>query len=240
MSDSDFNRRVFGDFQNQNRSASPLIPAATLVLLRDNAGALEVLMLKRNAKISFGGMWVFPGGRLEASDYRPGQDESFAARQAAVRETKEETGLSLNPSDFIYFAHWTPPPSTPKRFATWFFAASATTNEGIAIDGGEILSHRWISPADAIAMQCSGDIELSPPTWVTLYQLKDYSNSNDALNQLDRNKAQVYSTRIFVNEKKMPVALWSGDAAYDDGDLAKAGPRHRLLLDPQGFQFEHE
>ena len=47
----------------------PLVAAATVLLLRDNTDAgLEVLMLRRNSKIAFGGMWVFPGGRVDADD----------------------------------------------------------------------------------------------------------------------------------------------------------------------------
>ncbi|HAL42384.1 MAG TPA: NUDIX domain-containing protein, partial [Gammaproteobacteria bacterium] len=39
---------------------SPTIPAATVVLLRDGEQGVEVLMLRKNSKITFGGMWVFP------------------------------------------------------------------------------------------------------------------------------------------------------------------------------------
>jgi 8-oxo-dGTP pyrophosphatase MutT (NUDIX family) len=47
-------------------------PAATVVLLRERAGALEVLLMRRRSTLGFlGGMWVFPGGRMEASDASP-------------------------------------------------------------------------------------------------------------------------------------------------------------------------
>ena len=45
-----------------------LIPAATVVVLRDGDAGLEVLMLRKNSKIVFGGMWVFPGGRVDSED----------------------------------------------------------------------------------------------------------------------------------------------------------------------------
>ncbi|MEY2404778.1 MAG: hypothetical protein QOD38_2329, partial [Acidimicrobiaceae bacterium] len=72
----------------------PPIPAATVVLVRDGAGGLETLMLRRNAHGAFGGMWVFPGGRVDPDD---GEDE-IGARRAAVRETMEEASLVLDPS----------------------------------------------------------------------------------------------------------------------------------------------
>ena len=45
--------------------ASEPIDAATVVVARDSADGVEVLMLRRNSKIYFGGMWVFPGGRVD-------------------------------------------------------------------------------------------------------------------------------------------------------------------------------
>ena len=92
----------------------PPIPAATVVLLREAEESYEVLMLKKNSKITFGGMWVFPGGKIDAEDYGGDGDLENAARTASVRETIEETGITLDSNDFIHFAHWTPPPGPQK------------------------------------------------------------------------------------------------------------------------------
>jgi 8-oxo-dGTP pyrophosphatase MutT (NUDIX family) len=47
-------------------------PAATLILLREADGRLEALVMRRGAGLSFmGGMWVFPGGRMENADQSP-------------------------------------------------------------------------------------------------------------------------------------------------------------------------
>jgi len=48
----------------------------------DNKGNL--LLLKRDAKQHCGGLWSFPGGKVEAGE---------KAEAAAMRELKEETGL---------------------------------------------------------------------------------------------------------------------------------------------------
>jgi 8-oxo-dGTP pyrophosphatase MutT (NUDIX family) len=60
--------------------------AATVLLLRESGDGLQVLLTKRAAGLSFmGGLWVFPGGRMEASDLSP----ELAARsdQAAIADT---------------------------------------------------------------------------------------------------------------------------------------------------------
>ena len=151
------------------------IPAATVVLLRDGDAGIELLMLKKNSKITFGGMWVFPGGKIDAEDYPISGDVDRAARVAAARETQEEAGLSVSAEEFVQIAHWTPPPGPQKRFATWFFAAQISGDEDIAIDDGEIKAHAWIRPQDALAKHAEGEIDLVPPTWITLYHLSKYS-----------------------------------------------------------------
>ncbi|MEZ5557675.1 MAG: NUDIX hydrolase [Pseudomonadales bacterium] len=110
---------IYHDDINQREGGSEAIPAATVVLLREEP-ELEVLMLHKTSKVAFGGMWVFPGGRIDPEDYPADGDLDVAARNAAVRETLEEAGIASRPEQFVYFAHWTPPPSTPRRFATWF------------------------------------------------------------------------------------------------------------------------
>ena len=100
------------------RQVQPIRPAATVILVRDgNSGddALETLMLKRTSDAAFaGGMYVFPGGRVEGDDHlhvydalRRGPSEAQAAQRAAlgdewrgywvacIRESFEEAGILL-------------------------------------------------------------------------------------------------------------------------------------------------
>ena len=155
----------------------PAIPAATVVLLRDAADGVETLMLRRDSKLAFaGGAWVFPGGRIDPEDYPGGavsdDDDAVlaAARNAAAREAMEEAGLVVDPATLVWFAHWTPGAIAPRRFATWFFVGVAPEGR-VVVDDGEIREHQWIRPADALARREIGEIELIPPTWVTLHAL---------------------------------------------------------------------
>jgi 8-oxo-dGTP pyrophosphatase MutT (NUDIX family) len=227
---------IYGDLSKT--SAAPAIPAATVVLVRQNPH-LEVLMLKKNANISFGGMWVFPGGRVDEEDHQDAEDALQAAKNAAVRETMEEAGLSLTADEFVWFAHWTPPASTPKRYATWFFLAPLDRDDEIKIDGGEILNYQWIRPADAHEKHAAGEIDLAPPTWITLHQLTQYEQMADLMAFLRDEPAKYYETRIVKNSAGERVALWSGDTAYESGDADTEGDRHRLILGSEGFVFEN-
>lgn len=81
---------------------SPAIPAATLVIFRNDpaGGPPQLLMVERSATMVFaGGAAVFPGGRVDQADRDLAASldhadiDEAAARIAAVRETLEETGL---------------------------------------------------------------------------------------------------------------------------------------------------
>lgn len=210
--------------------------AATVVLLRDGAGGLETLMLRKNSRLAFGGMWVFPGGRVDDADRTAGADELVAAANAAVREAAEEAGLVVPSSALIPFSHWTPPLVAPKRFLTWFFLAPAPTAT-VVIDRGEIHDHEWMRLAVALSRRDAGDIELAPPTWVTLHWLAAHPSVAAASAAAAACAPERFFTRIAMSDEG-PVAVWTPDAAYESGDLAAPGPRHRLRMTPTGWRYE--
>lgn len=105
---------------NTESVASPVRPAATVVVLRDAAPGLEVLLLKRHGLSDvLGGAHVFPGGKVDASDAAaswhtlldraPAQlhaalhepelspADATALYVAAVREAFEESGILFAP-----------------------------------------------------------------------------------------------------------------------------------------------
>ncbi len=209
----------------------PPVLAATVILLRDGESGLETLMLRRNSKIVFGGMWVFPGGRLDEGDWQGvgAADELAASRRAAEREALEECGLRVEADSMVPFSHWTPPPITPKRFLTWFFAARAGAGE-VAIDDGEIKASEWLSPRAALERQAAKEIELAPPTFVTLTDLARWSRVDQALDAIAARAPERFATQIGVLPDVGPVAMWHGDAGYESVDPLAEGPRHRLTM----------
>jgi 8-oxo-dGTP pyrophosphatase MutT (NUDIX family) len=215
----------------EGKEGLPPVLAATVILLREGEGGLETLMLRRNSKIVFGGMWVFPGGRLDAADWQgvDAADELAASRRAAEREAFEECGLQIEADSMLPFSHWTPPPITPKRFLTWFFVARTRAGE-VEIDDGEIKASEWLSPRQALERQAAREIELAPPTFVTLTELARWSRVDDALNAVAERTPERFATQIGVVPDVGPVALWHGDAGYERVDPLIEGPRHRLTM----------
>ena len=84
-----------------------LIPAATILLVRDSEDGLEVFMVVRHHQIDFAsGALVFPGGKVDKRDTAEGvrdlvdgaeglSDWELGMRVAAIREAFEESGVLL-------------------------------------------------------------------------------------------------------------------------------------------------
>jgi len=221
-----------------NEPDDTIVPAATVVLVRDGDDGIETLMLHKNSKLAFGGMWVFPGGRIDDEDRVGAASAEDAARRAAVREALEEADLSVDVGDVAWIAHWTPPVGAPRRFATWFFVGPAPDG-AVTIDGGEIHDSAWMAPADALVRRDAGEVELAPPTWMTLRYLSEFATVGDLMVVAHAREPEVYETHIGRTEGGM-IAIWAGDAAYESGDTDAPGPRHRLVMANPQWRFEHD
>jgi 8-oxo-dGTP pyrophosphatase MutT (NUDIX family) len=224
----------------------PAHPSATLVLLRDGASGVEILMVRRNAHLAFhGGAWVFPGGRVDPEDReKAGSDDWFeAARHAAVREAREEAGVEIDAALLVPFAEWVTPEILPKRFRTWFFAAPAGragTDGQVGHDGsGEVVEHSWVTADRALALQAAGEIDLPHPTYVTLLQLREHRTTEAALAALTLAPAGVYRPRLVpLSDAEGGVCcVLEEDAAFADGNLDAPGPRHRLYARKSEWKY---
>jgi 8-oxo-dGTP pyrophosphatase MutT (NUDIX family) len=214
----------------------PPHPAATVILLRDGPDGVETLLLLRDTRGPFAGLWVFPGGAVDDDDVAEDADDELArARVAAAREAKEEAALDLDPASLVAYAHWTPPPIEPRRFTTWFFVGIPPADE-VVVDGAEIHDHAWLEPTAALERHARGELGLAPPTLVTLHQLAGYEQASDVLAEAAARVPERFVTKpVRVGERT--VLTWHGDAAYETG-VDAPGPRHRVSRAGAAWHYE--
>jgi 8-oxo-dGTP pyrophosphatase MutT (NUDIX family) len=144
--------------------------AASVLLLRDGSSGLETYLLQRHARMPFAAsMVVFPGGRADPTD----GEGSDAILTCAVRETREETGVSLSRHDLHDWAHWITPEVEPRRYDTHFFVAALPAGQHARDISGETDHAEWSAPADALAAADLGELALMPPTRSMLLELAD-------------------------------------------------------------------
>ena len=174
---------------------APARAAATIILLRRGGRhaqrELEVLMVRRNPGARFmPGVWVFPGGGVEAEELILGVSgaetdvdaDELAHRAAAIRELREEAGVELPPDAELHlWSRWITPEPVPTRFDTRFYLALAPPHSPPEPDGSEIVDAAWIKPADALERGRAGELELVFPTIKQLEALLPYATSDEAI-----------------------------------------------------------
>ncbi|MBN7798151.1 NUDIX hydrolase [Parahaliea mediterranea] len=216
-------------------------PASTVVLLRDGARGLETLLLKRNKALMFaGGVWVFPGGAIEAADRTAAADDpDRAARLAAVREAREECGLAPLPERMQLISRWITPEVEPKRFDTRFYAAPVDGAGDVVIDGSEIHDARWLPVREAVEFQEQGELGLLPPTFITLCDLARFDSLASFLARGER-AAPPQVMPVIGKEDGQLLVMFPGDAGYDRGDATTPGPRHRAVLCEGRWHYRYQ
>jgi len=206
--------------------------AATVVLLRDSADGIEVLLLERpHHRGAFAGAWVFPGGGVDEDDRLENDPADVAeetlARRSAVREVREETGLEVASDALVTAACWTPPAEAPRRFRTWFYWATAPVGD-VVLSPDEVVDSVWLRPLLALERHAAGELMLVPPTWVTLSELAQHDSVEAALAAVRAVETQNFVTRIGTNEQGM-VLYWQGDVEHsEEASPSHEGGRHRL------------
>ncbi len=210
--------------------------AATVVLVRDGSAGMELLLLKRPQHGAFANAWVFPGGRIEVEDVKSDDDaEVDVARYAAQRETLEETGLVVSAAKLKHFSVWLPPPQAPKRFHTWFFIGAAPEHDDITIAEGEIVEHLWVTPAEAIARHQREEIDLMPPTFVSISRFLDCASVAEALASVPDGEPPLFES-IVISVEDRPTILWTGDSEHPTSKDTNG--RHRLSMGDRPWVFE--
>jgi 8-oxo-dGTP pyrophosphatase MutT (NUDIX family) len=198
-------------------------PAAGIVLLRrggkHSERALEVLMLKRSEEAKFmPGVWVFPGGAVDAAD----GDGEPGRRTCAMRELSEEAGIELPAGEeLVLFSRWVTPEVISTRFDAWFFLALAPAHTPPQPDGTETTAAAWVQPAEALASNEAGDLLLAFPTIHQLRWLSAFRTSDEALANYRGSDVESVTPRVLRDGDDHRIVL-PGDDGYDDAHPAES------------------
>ena len=185
--------------------------AASVILLRGGDRELEILLVKRTPEARFmGGVWVFPGGAVDAEE----GDGDGAHRLAAIRELREEAAIELDdPDALVKFSRWITPAAVKTRFDTHFFLATLPDGQEAAVDGQECVDLGWFTPSAALDAHRRGEILLVFPTIKHLEQLDEFRNVEELLAHARGKDVMPVEPRV-VMEGEVARILLPGDSGY--------------------------
>ena len=178
------------------------------------------------------GQWV----ALDGDDDRAGRIAAERPRVAAGQRSfidlvmREE--LLLAADCLQHFAHWITPEGAPRRFDTHFFVAPMPERQDARHDTVESTDGMWISPGAALASYAKKEIELVPPTIVTLDRLSLHSDTGEVLEAAANLDVIPVWPKISVDDDDVTI-LYPGDGDYDSGVVRPGEPGkvlNRLVL----------
>lgn len=117
-----------------------MIPVVAVALIAPNG---RILMQQRRADRAFGGLWEYPGGKVE-----PGESPEMAL----IREIEEELGLALVADDLIPLAFASDPaqpPASRQPHVILLYTCRNWQGEPRCLDGESIA---WTNPQDLLAL----------------------------------------------------------------------------------------
>jgi 8-oxo-dGTP diphosphatase len=121
-------------------------------IIRDAAGRLLLIQRGHDPEA---GRWSLPGGRIE-----PGE----TAEQAVVRETREETGLSVLCGPLVGSVERPAPGGGVLDIADY----AATITGGALVPGDDAADARWVSPADLAGLTLTTGLAEALTAWGVL------------------------------------------------------------------------
>ncbi len=194
--------------------------AASVIVVRDGGPGPEVLLVKRNPQARFmGGVWVFPGGAVDAAD---GEGDE-AHRAAAVRELIEEAGIGgIDAARLVKFSRWITPVELAVRFDTHFFIAELPAGQEPVVDGSECVDQAWFTAEAGLAAHAAGTILLVLPTIRQLEQLRGFASVDELIDHVRRRAVTTTLPRLVITDGEATGVVIGGDAAYDPSGSTRA------------------
>jgi 8-oxo-dGTP pyrophosphatase MutT (NUDIX family) len=197
-----------------SEAATPSIPrpAATIVLLRRGGRhrdrGVEVLMVRRSDAARFmPGVWVFPGGAIEAGE---------TPAECAARELEEETGVDLGTDPaLVAWSRWITPEVVPIRFDTHFLVGLAPPHSSPKPDEAEISAVAWWEPQAALDSHAVGELKLVFPTIKTLETLLGFENADAVMAAAPGDRVEPLLPRV-VGTRANHRILLPTDEGYDE------------------------
>jgi 8-oxo-dGTP pyrophosphatase MutT (NUDIX family) len=190
---------------------TPPRQAATVILLRGGGEQLEVLLVRRTPQARFmGGVWVFPGGAVDAHE----GDGDEAHRVAAIRELREEAAIALDdPGALVKFSRWITPAEVRIRFDTHFFLAALPDGQEPQVDGEECVDLGWFTPSGALDAYRAEEIALVFPTIKHLEQLSEFSSVEELMAHAGGREVQPVQPKVLLEGEVARIVL-PGEPGY--------------------------
>lgn len=141
-----------------------------------------------------------------------------------------QRGWSLDAERLVYWAWWITPQFEPRRFDTRFFVAQVPEGQAGRHDDRETVRSAWWTPQEALHRFDRGEVQLAPPTLVTLLELAPYAAVAEVLEAGRRREVTPIQPRGLLHLDGSISILLPGDELFPS-ERPVVGPTRVTLRD---------
>lgn len=151
--------------------------------LHGSAGEVDPAYAMAAARETFEEVGLLFADRPVHVEALAGLRRALHAGEIAFVDVLERLDVSVDASQLRYFSRWITPKAelATRRFDARFFIARAPQDQVAEADATEVLDGRWITPADALAANARGEINLIFPTVKHLERIAPYATMDELL-----------------------------------------------------------
>lgn len=117
------------------------------------------------------GILLAHGGPDVPADVLDRERERTLARDTTVAAVLDRLGRTVSAADLKPWARWVTPAVSPVRFDVTFFLAALPDGQAARHLSTEALDTTWWTPADVLAAEAAGEVQLATPQHVLLTEL---------------------------------------------------------------------
>lgn len=187
----------------------------------EGAAALQAAAIRETFEEA--GVLLARGGAPSAED-----------RQALLRgdlgfaELITRLGLRLDAEAIRLWSWWITPEIEARRYSTRFFVARSPEAAEASHDDGETVQSAWWTPAEALARFEAGQVQLAPPTWVTLQELLPFERADDVLQAAGSRRVVPIEPTGALHEDGSVTIYLPGDPLHPSTDRVEGPTRVTL------------
>ena len=116
-------------------------------------------------------------------------------------------GLGLRADLLRPWAHWITPEAEPRRYDTRFFVAALPAGQHTRDVGGEADATMWLTPREALDRHAREELEMLPPTIITLTELSRFDTTAEVLAAAARRDISPVLPKIVVSGDEVEFLL---------------------------------